>query len=256
MSDPSFSRREFLGVATAGVGALLSACNEGPPTQQIDDMTIVARPVTPTTTASPGLTPLGLDPNVDGLLYVPAGYDAATPTPLLVLLHGPGGRASEWFLDPMKNLYDELGLIVLAPEARAFSWDMPMTGLYHRDVEFIDAAMAHTFSRCNVDPGAICLGGFSDGASEALGVGIANGDFITDVIAFSPAKLFGPYRRGAPAFFVSAGTDDAIVPIVRVRDAMVPTLAAAYESVTFVEFSGGHELPDTIFRQGLEWFTA
>lgn len=259
MRDPSrITRREFLGVASMGAGALVTGCLESSPlrSQNIDGITLTARPGTPTETATPGLTPLGLDPQTDGFLYVPANYQPTTAAPLLALMHRAGGTASEWFTDSLKSFYDELGFIVVAPDSRGFSWDLLETGLYGRDVEFLDAALAQTFRRCNVDSTRIGIGGFSDGASEALGLGIANGDFISKVVAFSPSRLFGPFRRGEPSFFLSHGSEDAAVPITIVRDTIVPTLRAVFPDVTFVEFQGVHEMPDSIARQGFEWFVA
>jgi poly(3-hydroxybutyrate) depolymerase len=64
---------------------------------------LLARPTKQTGTAPLGLQPLGLDGDRsnggaqgdrDGLLYVPKGYRANQPAPLVLMMHGAGGNAS------------------------------------------------------------------------------------------------------------------------------------------------------------------
>ncbi len=45
----------------------------------------------------PGSHPLGLDHERDGLLYLPSGYTAGVPMPLLVLFHGTNDTAGAIF---------------------------------------------------------------------------------------------------------------------------------------------------------------
>ncbi len=42
------------------------------------------------------------------------------------------------------------------------------------------------FRECNVDTTRIALGGFSNGASYALSLGVYNGDLFSALLAFSP----------------------------------------------------------------------
>lgn len=39
-----------------------------------------------------GLQPLGLDRRRDGYVFVPSGYTVDQPLPLVVMLHGAGGK--------------------------------------------------------------------------------------------------------------------------------------------------------------------
>src|SRR3954463_14903652 len=48
----------------------------------------------PAQSTAPGLQNLG---GSNGHLYVPSGYEASKPAPLLILLHKSGGNSSEWF---------------------------------------------------------------------------------------------------------------------------------------------------------------
>jgi poly(3-hydroxybutyrate) depolymerase len=57
------------------------------------------------------------------------------------------------------------------------------------------SSITHTL-QCTVDPQRICVSGFSDGASYALSLGLANGDLFTHVAAFSPGFMRPPCTQG------------------------------------------------------------
>ena len=73
--------------------------------------------------------------------------------------------------------------IVLAPDLRGRTWDMLLRE-YGPDVAHLDRALGIVFARYPTDPGRIAIGGFSDGASYALSLGIANGALFSDILAF------------------------------------------------------------------------
>jgi phospholipase/carboxylesterase len=194
---------------------------------------LLARPVVRVDTAvtPPGLSSLGLAAARDGYLYVPAGYQARRPAPLVVVLHG-------------------------APSSREYTWDLvARRGRYGPDVAAIDRALEQTFSRCAVDPARIAIGGYSDGASYALSLGLANGDLFTHVLAFSPGFAAPPGQTGSPRVFVSHGTRDGWLPIERCSRRIVPQLERAGYEVRYHEFVGGHVVPPEIGREAADWFT-
>ncbi len=180
----------------------------------------------------------------DHHLYVPGGYRAWRPAPMSILLHGAGGDARAT-LDLLRGLADASGIILLAPTSRDYTWDV-IVGGYGPDVEAIDSALQVTFSRYAVDPSRLAIGGFSDGASYALSLGINNGDLFTDVLAFSPGFMAPALRVGAPRFFVSHGTRDGVLPIERCSRRIVPQLERMGYGVTYREFDGGHTVPPEI----------
>jgi phospholipase/carboxylesterase len=190
-----------------------------------------------------GLRPLGLGVAARGdhLLYVPEGYRAAHPAPMVVLLHGAGGDARAT-LELLRGLADATGAILLAPTSHDYTWDV-IVGGYGPDVEAIDRALQEAFSRYAVDPARLAVGGFSDGASYALSLGIDNGDLFTDVLAFSPGFMAPSVMVGTPRFFVSHGTRDGVLPIERCSRRIVPQLERAGYEVTYKEFDGGHTVP-------------
>ncbi len=213
-----------------------------------------ARPQPPAAAAAvPGLHPLGAAaPGVDALLYVPAGYRADRPAPLAVMLHGAGGRAAHG-LALLHGLADAAGLVLLAPASRGRTWDVILGG-FGPDVAALDAALAAAFARCAVDPGRVALGGFSDGASYALSLGLTNGDLFTHVLAFSPGFLAPARRVGAPRCYVSHGTRDAVLPIGPCSRRIVPRLERAGYAVRYREFDGPHTVPPAVAREAVAWF--
>jgi phospholipase/carboxylesterase len=208
-------------------------------------------PVSPPATI-PGATPLGLGAERDGQIVVPAGYDPAHPAPLVVLLHGAGGRARD-IIGLLQSHADAEGILVLAIDSRAQTWDV-IVDRYGPDVRFLDQALSLVFQRYAVDPGRIAIAGFSDGASYALSLGISNGDLFTHVIAFSPGFLAPKVSQGRPALYISHGTRDEVLPIDVCSRAIVPQLEQAGYAVTYHEFDGPHTVPQDIASEAVAWF--
>ena len=217
-----------------------------------------SRPVRTPAGASPvGLRTLGSDHagSSESYLYVPAGYRTETPAPLVLLLHGAGEDARDG-LAQLRGQADEAGIILLALSSRGPTWDSILNrGRHGSDIAAIDRALEHTFSRCAVDPERVAVGGYSDGASYALSLGIANGDLFSHVLAFSPGFLAPAGQTGSPRIFVSHGTRDGWLPIDSCSRRIVPQLEQAGYEVRYREFEGGHVVPPAIARQAAIWFT-
>jgi predicted esterase len=195
---------------------------------------------------------LGLGGARDGILYVPARYRADQPAPLALVLHGAGGSARHG-LDLLLRLADETGSILVAPDSRGRTWDV-LLDEYGPDVELIDKALALTFSRYAVDPERVAIGGFSDGASYALSLGIMNGELFRHVLAFSPGFAAPASQEGSPRIYISHGTRDAVLPIDRCSQRIVPRLKRAGYDVLYREFEGPHTVPQEIAREAVLWF--
>lgn len=218
------------------------------------DGVLSARPGVPSAPVPPGLHRLGLDAGRDALLYVPPGASVDHPAPLVLMLHGAGGSGQS-ALGLMRALADQAGLVLLAPDSRGRTWDV-ILGAYGPDVAFLDRALAATFDRCAVDVERVAIGGFSDGASYALSLGVANGDLFTHVLAFSPGFMAPPVQRGAPRIYVSHGTQDAVLPVDRCSRHVMPRLQDAGYDVLYREFQGPHTVPPAVAREAVDWFTA
>lgn len=205
-------------------------------------------------TASPtGLRLLGLAAACGAYFYVPAGYQAGRPAPLAVVLHGAGEDARDG-LAQLRAQADEAGLILLSPTSREYTWDL-VVGRYGADVAAIDSALEQTFSSYAVDPARVAVAGYSDGASYALSLGVANGDLFTHIMAFSPGFMAPAVQTGSPRIFVSHGTRDRWLPIERCSRRIVPQLERAGYEVRYREFEGGHVVPPEIGREAATWFT-
>jgi predicted esterase len=172
--------------------------------------------------------------------------------PLLVLLHGATGSGAG-VLRRLGSLPEEAGVAVLAPDSRSSTWDVIEDGRFGADVHYINRALEFVFERVAVDPARIAVGGFSDGATYALSLGLINGDLFSHVVAFSPGFIVQQTPHGHPRFFISHGTSDPILPIDRCSRVIVPGLRKAGYEVTFREFNGGHEVPEAVGREGLDW---
>ena len=250
----AIGRRVFLKQSVLGAAGLLSACGGETTAPRSSYGRLTSRRTAPTSSITPGSHTLGLPGanDRDGLLYIPAGYKADVPAPLLVMLHGGGGSGADWADVPaLTALLDELGCVMLAPDSRNFTWDGAVATNFGVDVTFVDQALAETFRRCNVDAAAISIAGFSDGATESLGLGVMNGDLFSGVIAFSPGWFDVPTSRGTPRVFISHGTDDNIFDAGWTRTYIVPTLEGMSLDVEYVEFAGGHTLPAAILDQAM-----
>jgi phospholipase/carboxylesterase len=211
-----------------------------------------ARPGKVTTAGPVGLQHLGLDAKRDALLYVPAGYNPAKPAPMALMFHGAGGRA-ETGLNYLQPLAEQTGLILLATSSRRSTWDVITFEGYGPDIEFVDQALALTFERYAIDVSRLAVGGFSDGASYALSVGLTNGDLFSHILAFSPGFIAPSVWHGKPAIFITHGLEDKVLPIDACSRKLVPGLKAKGYNPVYHEFDGPHTIPVSLAFEALEW---
>ena len=188
------------------------------------------------------------------MLYVPESYGPERPAPLVVVLHGAGGQARD-ALALLRPLADATGMVLLAPTSRQYTWDVIIRG-YGPDVEALDGLLEEAFSHYALDPARLAVGGFSDGASYALSLGINNGDLFSHVLAFSPGFMAPSVRVGAPRFFVSHGTRDDVLPIDLCSRRILPQLERMGYGVTYREFEGGHTVPPEIALEATGWLAS
>ncbi len=262
---PGVGRRAFLWVPLA----LLMACGASQ-TQEAQAMKsdsspesrvqtslkgrLESRPKPPREAGPKGLHLLGLGGARDGWIYVPESYRADRPAPLVLMLHGAGGRANRT-VDGFRQMADEHDVILLVPDSRQGTWDA-IRGEYGPDVSFIDRALAWTFDRYAIDLSRLAAAGFSDGATYALSIGLVNGDLFSHVIAFSPGYIAAGERRGRPRVFVSHGTRDQVLPIDRCSRRIVAWLQGNRFDVLFREFDGPHAVPEAVADEAMDWFGA
>jgi phospholipase/carboxylesterase len=200
-----------------------------------------------------GLQALGLNVNRDALLYIPATYNSGVQAPLAVMLHGAGGDAHHG-LSLLQPLAAASGIIILAPPSRSGTWDVIEAERFGPDVLFINAALQEVLSRYAIDMKRLAIGGFSDGASYALSLGLINGNLFSHVLAFSPGFYIAPEPQGQPRIYISHGVQDTILPIHYCSRRIVPKLQKLRYDVLYHEFEGEHILPDAVRAEAVHWF--
>lgn len=245
--ENQINRRQFV-ILTAGA---LAAC--GTMTSARAGGRLSARPPKTPKAGQPAPQPgqrlLGLRANRDATLRIPPKF--ATPMPLLVLFHGAGG-AGDRMLARISAYTDEAGIAVLSPSSQGGTWDV-IRGDFDVDVAMVDKALANVFEQLPVDPNCVIAGGFSDGASYALSLGLINGDLFKQILAFSPGFVVPLESQGRPRIFISHGMEDPILPYERCGKKIATELKAKGVDVTFRDFHGGHEIPPDIGRAGMAW---
>lgn len=254
-------RRTFLSTLT--LGALAAACgdNSSPaaPLVSLTDFDEPARlhiqPKSATQTTAPGISPIWFDTDRLTYLRVPPSYRRGHPLPLAIALHG-GGQRGDFWMSGYGALTDAAGIVLIAPESATLSWDAIETNRFSRDMLMLNAVIAETFDRVDIDASRIALIGFSDGASYALSLGLSNGDNIRRVVAHSPGTYIDVPRHGSPDFFVSHGTNDGVFFIEDTSEVIVPLLRGYGDTVSYVEFNGAHEIPPAIASQAVSWLAS
>ena len=246
------SRREFVTLTGTAITtlAIAPACAMA----SSEDQTfarLTVRPKKGVKTTAAGTTRLGLGGARDGVLQMPAKVPD-TPMPLLLLFHG-ASSTGERQLNRFGTIPSDAGVAVLSLDSRGQTWDAIGPSGFGPDVAFINRALDKVFSQVSVDPTRLTIGGFSDGASYALSLGLINGDLFPKIAAFSPGFLVPGETQGKPRIFVSHGVADDVLPINQCSRVIVPELKKRGYDVTFREFDGKHEAPPAVVTEAFKW---
>jgi len=216
-----------------------------------EDARLLARPQAVDPAARPlppGPHPLGQGGTRDGRLLVPPATLPA-PLPLIVMLHGAGGDAPR-ALQRIAPIAD--AALVMLPESLGRSWDVLLGG-YGPDVARLDAALARVLAEWPVDPARLAIAGFSDGASYALSLGLMHGSLFSHTLAFSPGFVAPLHFDGKTKCFLSHGTEDKVLAIAHCSRRLAPKLQEAGFLGRYLEFPGGHEVPEAIAQAALDF---
>jgi len=160
-------------------------------------------------------------------LYVPpAVTDPGRPLPLLLVLHGGGGRGAalpRFLGGGFERLADRDGFFVAYPEGRYHQWNdgrEPSVSRAHAeqvdDVGFLRELVADVSGRYSVDPARVYACGISNGALMACRLACELADRIAAVALVAgsfPARLApGCAPARAVSVLMICGTDDPLVP--------------------------------------------
>lgn len=236
--------------SAAIVLVLLTAALWQAPAQQRGDARLAFTAHAPVDSVRAGSMPLGLDRERDGFLFVPRANSATHRMPLLILLHGATQRAR--LFERLLPQADSAGVVIVAPDSREMTWDA-IRGRFGPDVAFIDRAITLTFDHAYIDPCRVVIGGFSDGASYALSLGVRNAKRLKGVVAFSPGFVIpAPDMQKLPVF-IRHGTADQILPIDQTSRRLVGALRGAGFDVDYSEFDGPHTMRRDDAWLAMQW---
>lgn len=267
------TRRKLLQLFGYGaISAFTAACRSNPLNNELENVMLengsqikdskvshegrlLSRPTNPTKEMlNAGRHSLQIERKREALLYIPKTKKPKNPAPFALMLHGAGGNAHHG-LSLIQNLADEAGIIILSPGSQVSTWDV-IADDYGADVKFIDQALQFTFERCAIDTSRLAVGGFSDGASYALSLGIINGELFSHIVAYSPGFMAPTGQTGKPRIYISHGTEDRVLPIERCSRRIVPQLKRGGYDVLYREFEGPHTIPPDIVSESVKWFTS
>ena len=176
-------------------------------------------------------------------VYLPENFDANSPTPLIVGLHG-SGVDEQGFMSMLVNRMKSLSLPVIAPRGRGLS-DY-YVGDSGQDV--LESVMHFMELYPNIDRERILLVGFSMGGYGAWRLGLLHPEFFRGVIVMS-GVVVPPRETGGESvfdlldetadssFFVVHGDRDNAVPIGGTRR-LVGLLRDKGTEITYVEVPG------------------
>ena len=222
-----------------------------PPAQAATPPILGARPSQVVTSLPAGVTRL----TESAYAYRP--QQLPEHAPLIVLLHGAGGQAP-LVLDRYVPVADRRGAILLALQSSDVTWRIQPSK--NGEVEFgpdlhnLDMALAELFAKTSIDPQRIVVIGFSDGASYALSIGLANPQLFRCIVALSPGYLAIPARVDrSQRIFVTHGRSDEILPFSNVIGNIVPDLEKAGLHPRVRWFNGGHTVDDAAWKEGLDF---
>jgi phospholipase/carboxylesterase len=160
----------------------------------------------------------------------------------------------------MEPLADRRGLVLLYPHSLGRTWDFienvgmdrdPWRG---RDSGRLDQALADVFARADIDPKRVVLLGFSDGASYALSLGVANPRLFSAIVALSPGIYVRPRRTDArQRVFVAHGRSDHVLSFDTTSQTIVSELRGAGVNLRFRPFAGDHEIDRAVLGEALDF---
>jgi poly(3-hydroxybutyrate) depolymerase len=136
-------------------------------------------------------------------VHVPIGYDPATPTPMVIMLHGTSGNGGEFYeRSGWKEVGNEENIITVFPSSWHYritkpdgttphttKWNTPPDAEWtffpnetpRNDIKFLRMMIAALKLKLNIDNHRIYLEGFSNGGQMASKCGIEMNDVLAAV---------------------------------------------------------------------------
>lgn len=158
------------------------------------------------------------------ILHIPAGYNAARPTPLVLAFHGIGLNAEEMIrISRLSEQADTSGFIVVYPNGtgESKSWNGGhCCGEAAKnnvdDVGFVRALIDDLAALINIDPGRVYATGFSNGAIMVYRLACELSDRIAAIGPVAATQILDDQKACHPARSVPVihfhGTADRLNP--------------------------------------------
>jgi len=145
------------------------------------------------------------------------------------------------------------GFLLLVPQSLFPTWDIVIAG-NGPDRERLETALNEVASRFTIDPKRFAFAGHSDGGSYSLSNGVANGDFVTHILAFSAGFMTPLHQEGEPHIFIAHGSKDEQTPVETGGRANATRLKEAGYDVTYIEYDGPHKSQPHIVAVAVKYF--
>jgi len=191
------------------------------------------------------------------VLYVPQGYDASRPLPLVLNFHGYTSSAEvQLFFSGLGAIADERQFILAVPEGIEASWNSGncCAGALAAgvdDVGFARAVVEHVSNKLCVDAERVYATGMSNGAFLAHRLACEAADVFAAVAPVAGVVTLTP-EDCKPSRPISVmhfhGTEDTVVRYD--GGGYAPTMSVADSMALWVDRNGCDAEPEETFRKG------
>jgi len=194
------------------------------------------------------------DKSIQFNLVLPPGYNPSQRHPLLVSLHGAGGKGTD-MIPFWKNAAAFSGVILCCPKSAGITWNK-------QDVPRVPRIVEYLMKTYSIDPNKTLLSGFSDGGAFTYYLGFQRPDLFHYLNPMSGGFSDVFLRQGNPIkpvpMFITHGRKDEIIPFYNAKKA-INTLKRYDFPITFAEEpDAGHDMnafkeyPEKIMKWFLE----
>lgn len=168
--------------------------------------------------------------DVDGVArrwttVVPPPAEGSTPSALVVVLHGAGGRGADMRSAGFEPLASSRGVVLAYPDGVGGAWndgrpgaDPILPGTPVDDGRFLRLLIEETVARTGADAGRVAVVGFSNGAVMASRLACDLADRISAMALIAGTAGQGFERSCRPArpvaVMMAAGIGDTVVPYI------------------------------------------
>ncbi|WP_343605882.1 PHB depolymerase family esterase [Fluviicola sp.] len=193
-------------------------------------------------------------------LYVPAGFNAQTESPdMIIIMHGLGGTNADMVAAGFNNIADTARVITVYPQALNNSFGMAawnngtLLGSTADDIGFMHALINRGLTDFNVNPARVYASGFSMGSIMSHHMACSMNNRIAAIGAMSGTMATSDISSCVPAYKTPVihlhGTADGTVPY---SGTALPSLSLVSQTMDF--WKGVHgcaatadstRLPDT-----------